>query len=72
MNEEHLALEAERLMKDAVLLEAMKRARVEWIERLVAENPEDFVKIAETQANIRALDSLTDNLRRFIVAQAEY
>ena len=64
----HLAKEADRLLADAVLTEALAAMRRETLERLASCDPYQGQEIAQIQAEVTAIDGLLTRLRRFILA----
>ena len=70
MTKEHLAKEAERLLKDDVLNKAIDDARSEALEALADVDHYDTGRILEYQATVRCLDELLFRLERHILAQA--
>jgi hypothetical protein len=67
---EHLAIEAERLTRDPVLMHALKLIRDEAVDGLVNTDPELFETICRWQAQAKMADEIPMMLRRFVAAQA--
>jgi hypothetical protein len=67
---EHLAIEAERLTRDPVLMHAIMHMKGEAIDELVNARPDDMAEICRWQAQARMADEIPMMLRRFIAAQA--
>jgi hypothetical protein len=67
---EFLAIEAERLTRDPVLVHAIGLMRTEAVEMLIETDPDDFTEICRWQAQARMADEIPMMLRRFVAAQA--
>lgn len=71
MNPEHLAAEAERLLRDPVLLRAVASMRAEALEDLAVCDPTAQHKVISGQARVFLCDEFLQTLRRHIEALSE-
>lgn len=68
MKPEHLAKEAERLLRDEVLNQALDGMRKEALEDLAVEDVEEPLAILRLQQRIAAVDEFRGMLNRYILA----
>lgn len=68
MNKEDIALAAERILNEPVLIDIIADLRVEALEGLARVAPENAGEIRKFQAQIIALDGLIGSLRNAILA----
>ena len=66
MDAEYLGKEAERLSRDDVLNEAVRRIRSGALDALVAADPNKATDIARLQAKVTVCDEFTSELARMI------
>lgn len=71
MDKEQLALEAARLKKDPVFLEAIARIRREAIERLVKASVDDIASILRLQSTVAVCDGLHVEMETMILSREE-
>lgn len=64
---EHLAKEAERLLKDDVLREAIERMRVDALEILAKADAFDHTAVLKAQSRVRSADELLETLYGFVI-----
>jgi hypothetical protein len=67
---EFLAIEAERLSRDPVLVHAVMHMKAEAVDELVNTRADDMAEICRWQAQARMADEILMMLRRFVAAQA--
>lgn len=70
-DEKHLAKEAERLLKDKVLLHAIKELKSEAIEQLTKVDADNPAAILKWQAMHKQTDAVLDTLDNYILAISE-
>lgn len=68
MNAEHYAKEAQRLLLDDTLAEAIVNVRTQALEALVAARGDDVIRLQQT---VVAIDSLLGELKRAILAMGK-
>lgn len=64
---EALALEADRILTDETIRNAIATMRMAALEQLADIQPEDTAAIHAAQANVRAADAFVTTLRGFIL-----
>lgn len=65
------ALEAERLLNDDTLNEALAAMRAEALEKLVKADPSEFSAVALAQCRVAAVDDFRTALQRFYLKGQE-
>lgn len=68
MRADHLAKEADRLLADPVLKQAMADLRTDALESLVRQDAADVQGVTRLQARIWAIDEIREQLSAYIVA----
>lgn len=68
MNKDHLAKEAERLLKDDVLLHALADMRRNALDALVSADASNTISILRAQQSVAACDEIQNVLSSYVVA----
>ena len=71
MDKDHLKLEADRLSKDPVLIEAVARIRLQAMEAMIKADPTKATEIIALQERVKVCDSFATTLKAMINSAQE-
>lgn len=71
MDKDHLKLEADRLSKDPVLIEAVARIRLQAMEAMIKADPTKATEIIALQERVKVCDSFAAALKAMINSAQE-
>lgn len=71
MDADFLKREAERLLNDVVLSEALARIRSQAVDRLISAEPTDVTQITRQQATVAVCDAMQAELRSMVLSAAD-
>jgi hypothetical protein len=66
-----LAAEAERLLRDAVLKQALEDMRLDALADLIEVNPTNSYEVIRHQVRVKTIDEFLYQLERYVIAQPD-